>query len=131
MIAMAMKLPTYPIKEFDSIITIEKKYIDKTPYGKALYLIIFFKLNMKSEELVLINSNDKRCTLCDGNLKGSTWKNISLALEFKDEFKTKTRYRIIRYYCVRCMLTNKKRHVRTPEELDNFVDNLMFQRLRP
>ena len=85
-----------------------KKYIDKTPYEKALYLITFLNLNMKSEELVLINSNDKRCELCDVNLKGSTWRNVSIALAYKDEFKTKTRHRIIRYYCVRCIITNKK-----------------------
>lgn len=86
---------------------------------------------MKIEELVLINSENKRCTLCDGNLKGSTWRNISLALAFKDNFKTRTKHRMIQYFCVLCMMKNKKMHVRTPDELDNFVDNLINQQLRP
>ena len=137
-----MKLPTYAIKLPDSGNSInslnytihnflQKKYIDKTPYQQVFYLITILKINMKIEELTLINLNNKRCALCDVNLKGSTWRNISLALEYKDNFKSKTRHKIIQYYCVRCMTDGRKKHCKTTAELDTFVDNLISKRLKP
>jgi hypothetical protein len=86
---------------------------------------------MKIEELILINSDKKRCNLCDVNLKGSTWRNISLALEYRDNFKSKTRHRIIQYFCVNCITSGKKRHSRTHEELDNFIDAFISERFKP
>ncbi|MBT4328121.1 MAG: hypothetical protein HOD60_14645 [Candidatus Nitrosopelagicus sp.] len=86
---------------------------------------------MKIEELVLINSNNKRCNLCDVNLKGSTWRNISMALEYRDNFKSKTRHRIIKYFCVNCITKDRKRHARTHEQLDSFLDDTINKRLRP
>mgnify|MGYP006190214891 FL=1 len=90
---------------------------------------------MKYEELVLINSESKRCAFCDLNLKGSLWRGINVALCYKANMTTKTRHQIICYYCVRCMtkdtLRHRKKHKRTAEQLDSFVDSVMSQRLKP
>ena len=89
---------------------------------------------MKIEELLLINSDSKRCTLCDSTLKGSVWRGVCLALVYKDNILTKTRHQLVEYYCVNCMVKNdrlsKKRHKRSEKELDFFVDTLFSQKLR-
>jgi hypothetical protein len=90
---------------------------------------------MKYEELVLINSQSKRCAFCDLNLKGSLWRGINVALCYKADMQTKTRHQIICYYCVRCMTKvgtrDRKKHKRTAEQLDSFVDSIISQRLKP
>jgi hypothetical protein len=75
------------------------------------------------EELILLKSNKKRCELCDTNLKGSVWKNVYMALKIKTKNRT-------RYHCVRCITKNRKRWTKTPQELDNFVENLPLKQLK-
>ena len=82
---------------------------------------------MRKEVLTIINSNDKRCSLCDMNLIGSTWRGVSLALTLTGNNAERGRHHTKNYYCVRCITkkTPKQRskYRRTEEELDNFVDN--------
>jgi hypothetical protein len=82
---------------------------------------------IRKETLEIITSKERRCSLCDMNLVGSTWRGVSLALTLTGSNASRGRHHTKNYYCVRCITkkTPKQRskYRRTPEELDNFVDN--------
>jgi hypothetical protein len=82
---------------------------------------------MRKETLEIINSDKQRCTLCDSNLIGSTWRGVAIALVLTGTNAMRGRHHKKRRYCVRCITKNttkdRKRYRKTPEELDNFVDS--------
>ena len=88
---------------------------------------------MREEILEIVNSKDERCTLCDSNLIGSTWRGVTMALTLTGINAKRGRHHTKTWYCVRCITkkTTKKRtkYVKTAEELDNFVDNYFSKHL--
>lgn len=85
------------------------------------------------EKIVLTNTihfryvkhEQRRCDLCDSNLVTSIWKSINVCLKIKTNSG-------INYRCVRCITKkNRKRHTKTPQELDYFVNNLLLNKLKP
>jgi len=88
---------------------------------------------MISEDLVIVNFEDKRCSLCDMNLVGSIWKGVTVAIKTRKQYSRYTNRVNAKFYCVRCMTKKehrqRKKHTKTPQQLDEFVNNILANKL--
>ena len=91
---------------------------------------------MISEELIVVTADNKRCCSCDMNLVGSVWNGVTVAIKTRKEFSRYHSNISTKFFCVRCMTKNtanhhhtRVKHARTPQQLDEFVDNVLSNRL--